>query len=162
LAASILESLEEAGFDPDYASDGVQALHLVERTAPPFDAVILDVGLPRLDGFEVCTRLRNNGFGAPILMLTAQGAADQVVEGLDRGADDYIVKPFETRILVARIKASVRRHLSMPDAAGVVRTAGIALDTNLCRLALPSGQSCTLTPLQTRLLHTLIRNAPRV
>lgn len=162
LAASLLESLEEAGFEPDYAGDGVQALHLVENTSPPFDAVILDVGLPRLDGFEVCTRLRNNGFGAPILMLTAQGAADQVVEGLNRGADDYIVKPFETRILVARIKASVRRHLSMPDTAGVVRTAGIALDTNLCRLALPSGQSCTLTPLQTRLLHTLIRNAPRV
>ena len=162
LAASIYESLEEAGFEPDHASDGAQALHLVESTVPPFDAVILDVGLPRISGFEVCTRLRSDGFRAPILMLTAQGAADQVVEGLEKGADDYIVKPFESRVLVARIRAAIRRYLSLPDNAGVVQAAGIALDTNRCRLSLPSGQGCSLTPLQTRLLHTLMRNAPRV
>jgi DNA-binding response OmpR family regulator len=162
LAASILESLEEAGFEPDYARDGAQALHLVERTAPPFDAVILDLGLPRLNGFEVCTRLRKDGFRAPVLMLTAQGAADQVVEGLEKGADDYIVKPFESKVLIARIRAAIRRYLSLPDNAGVVQTAGLALDTNRCRLLMPNEQYCSLTPLQTRLLHTLMRNAPRV
>jgi DNA-binding response OmpR family regulator len=162
LAASIVESLEQAGFQPDYAGDGAQALHLVQSTTPPFDAVILDVGLPRINGFDVCSRLRQDGFRAPILMLTAQGAADQVVEGLERGSDDYIIKPFETKVLIARIKAAMRRYLSLPDNAGVVRKAGIALDTNRCRLALPSGAVCSLTPLQTQLLHTLMRNAPRV
>jgi DNA-binding response OmpR family regulator len=162
LAASILETLEEAGFEPDYASDGAQALQLVEATSPPFDAVILDIGLPRLSGFDVCTRLRRDGFRAPILMLTAQGAAEQIVEGLDRGSDDYIVKPFDSRVLVARVRAAIRRFLSMPDSAGVVRAAGMALDTHHGRLTLPSGASCALTPLQTRLLHTLMRHAPRV
>jgi DNA-binding response OmpR family regulator len=162
LAASIFESLEEAGFQADYASDGAQALHVAQSTVPPFDAVILDVGLPRIDGFKVCSRLRSEGFRAPILMLTAQGAADQIVEGLDRGADDYIVKPFETKVLVARIRAAIRRYLSLPDHMGIVQAAGIALDTSRCRLVLPSGQSCALTPLQTRLMHTLMRNAPRV
>ncbi|MFT3804346.1 MAG: response regulator transcription factor [Burkholderiaceae bacterium] len=162
LAASILESLEDAGFEPDYAGDGAQALHLVESAVPPFDAVVLDVGLPRVSGFEVCTRLRHDGFRAPILMLTARDAADQVVEGLERGADDYIVKPFDIKVLIARIRAATRRYLSLPDNVGVVQTSGIALDTNRCRLLLPSGQSCSLSPLQSRLLHTLMRNAPRV
>ena len=162
LAASILESLEQAGFQPDYAADGAQALHLVQATTPPFDAVILDVGLPRINGFEVCSRLRKDGFRAPVLMLTAQGAADQVVEGLERGADDYIIKPFETKVLVARIRAAIRRYLSLPDNAGLVRTASLALDTNRGRLMLPSGHACSLTPLQTQLMHTLMRNAPRV
>lgn len=162
LAASIFESLEEAGFQPDYARDGAQALHLVQATTPPFDAVILDVGLPRISGFDVCTKLRQEGFVAPILMLTAQGAPHQVVEGLERGADDYIIKPFDTKVLVARIKAAIRRYLSLPDNAGVVKRAGISLDTNRGWLVLPSGRTCVLTPLQTKLLHTLMRNAPRV
>jgi len=162
LAASILETLEESGFDPDHASDGAQALRLVESTSPPFDAVLLDVGLPRISGFDVCTRLRNDGFRSPILMLTAQGAPDQVVEGLDRGADDYIVKPFESRVLVARVRAAIRRFLTVPNSAGVVQGAGLTLDTKHWRLLISSGETCTLTPLQGRLLHTLMRHAPRV
>ncbi len=162
LAASILETLEEAGLEVDYAADGAQALHAVSRSSPPFDAVILDVGLPRISGFEVCTRARQGGFRAPILMLTAQGAADQVVEGLERGADDYIVKPFESKVLIARIRAAIRRHLSVPDGAGLVVVGGCALDTVLGTLRLPSGAICSLTPLQNRLLHTLMRHTPRV
>jgi len=162
LAASILETLEEAGFEPDYAGDGAQALHLVANTSPPFDAVILDVGLPRINGFDVCTRLRKDGFRAPILMLTALGAADQVVEGLERGSDDYIVKPIESRVLIARVRAAIRRFLSVPDSAGIIQASGIALDTHHCRLVLPSGVNCSLTPLQSRLLHTLMRHAPRI
>jgi DNA-binding response OmpR family regulator len=124
--------------------------------------VILDVGLPRLNGFEVCTRLRADGFRAPILMLTAQGAADQIVEGLERGADDYIVKPFEARVLIARVRAAIRRYLRVPDGAGIVQAAGLSLDTGHFQLTLPSGRNCPLTPLQSRLLHTLMRHAPRV
>ena len=162
LAASILETLEEAGFEPDYASDGAQALQLATSTSPPFDAMILDIGLPRVSGLDVCARLRNDGFRIPILILTAQGAPEQVVDGLDKGADDYIIKPFDSRVLVARVRAAIRRFLSVSDNSGTMRGAGLALDTNQCRLTLPSGASCILTPLQTRLLHTLMRHAPRV
>ncbi|MDH0864323.1 response regulator transcription factor [Mitsuaria sp. GD03876] len=162
LAASLLETLEENGFEPDYAGDGDHGLRLALSTRPPFDAVILDVGLPRLSGFEVCSALPREGFRAPILMLTAQGAADQIVQGLERGADDYIVKPFEARVLVARIRAAVRRHLRVPDGAGLVQAEGLALDTGRCQLLLPGGATCALTPLQGRLLHTLMRHAPRV
>lgn len=164
LAGSILETLEEAGFDADYAADGAQALHAVATTSPPFDAVLLDVGLPRVSGFDVCTRVRRDGFRAPILMLTAQGAADQVVEGLERGADDYIVKPFQSKVLIARIRASIRRYLSLPDGAGIVEAAGCALDVVRGRLSFGNGNGhgCALTPLQNRLLQTLMRHAPRV
>lgn len=162
LATSILETLAEAGFEPDYAGDGAQALQLVASTSPPFDAVILDVGLPRINGFEVCSRLRGEGFRPPILMLTALGAPEQIVEGLERGSDDYIVKPFETRVLIARVRAAIRRYLSVPDGAGVVHAAGLSLDTVRFRLTLPSGATCALTPLQTRLLQALMRHAPRV
>ncbi|ANH67676.1 response regulator transcription factor [Mitsuaria sp. 7] len=162
LAASILETLEEAGFEPDYASDGAQALALVETTSPPFDAIVLDIGLPRVSGLDVCSRLRADGFRAPILILTAQGSPEQVVDGLERGADDYIIKPFDSRVLVARVRAAIRRFLTIPNGAGIVHGAGLSLDINQCRLSLPSGGSCTLTPLQTRLLQTLMRHAPRV
>lgn len=162
LAASILETLEEAGFDCDYAGDGAQALIAVAATSPPFDAVVLDIGLPRISGLDVCSRLRGDGFAAPILILTAQGAPEQIVEGLDRGADDYIVKPFDSRVLVARVKAAIRRFLSVPNSAGVVQGVGLELDTNHCRLTLPSGAVCAITPLQTRLLQILMRHAPRV
>lgn len=162
LAASVLETLEEAGFEPDYAADGARALQLVAATSPPFDAVILDVGLPRLNGFEVCTRLRRDGFRAPILMLTALGAPENVVDGLEGGADDYIVKPFESRVLIARVRAAIRRYLSVPDGAGIVQAAGLLLDTGRCHVKLPTGASCVLTPLQSRLLHTLMRHTPRV
>lgn len=162
LAASIFEALEEAGFEADHAGDGARALQLVATTSPPFDAVILDIGLPRVSGLEVCARLRADGFRAPILMLTAQGAVDQVVDGLERGADDYIVKPFEARVLIARVRAAIRRHLGMPDASGVVQAGDLALDVAQFRLRLPDASTRSLTPLQTRLLHVLMRHAPRV
>jgi len=124
--------------------------------------VLLDIGLPRIDGYEVCRRLRAQGFRAPVLMLTALGTTDNVVQGLDTGADDYIVKPFEIRVLVARLRAAMRRSLSLPDAAGLVRGAGLLLDTRHHRATLPHGAQVLLTPLQSRLLQTLMRQAPRV
>jgi DNA-binding response OmpR family regulator len=162
LAASILETLDDAGFECDYASDGAQALHLVASSSPPFDAMVLDIGLPRVSGLDVCSQLRADRINLPILILTAQGAPEQVVEGLDRGADDYIVKPIDSRVLVARVRAAIRRLLSLPNAAGVVQTAGLELHAHRCQLILASGAVCAITPLQSRLLQALMRQAPSV
>lgn len=163
LAALVYEALEDAGFEPDHAADGEEALRLARSASPPYDAVVLDVGLPRINGLDVCLRLRGEGFRAPILMMTAQGCAEDVVRGLEGGSDDYIVKPFEMRVLIARVRAGIRRYLCMPDHAGVVRSAALTLDLNRNQVTLArSGGQFTITPLQTRLLEMLLRHAPRV
>ena len=94
-------------YDVDLAGDGEEALDMLAKSPP--DAVILDIGMPRLDGLEVCRRMRQAGDRTPILMLTARDAIDDRVEGLDVGADDYLVKPFALRELQARLRALLRR-----------------------------------------------------
>jgi len=90
-------------YDVELAGDGEEALDLLAKSPP--DAVILDIGMPRLDGLEVCRRMRQAGDRTPVLMLTARDAIDDRVEGLDVGADDYLVKPFALRELQARLRA---------------------------------------------------------
>ena len=93
--------------DVQLAQDGQQALDLLATSA--FDAIVLDVAMPRVDGLEVCRRLRAAGDRTPVLMLTARDAIDDRVDGLDAGADDYLVKPFALRELLARLRALLRR-----------------------------------------------------
>jgi len=100
--ALALESYEVAG-----AADGVEALERLGEA--PYEAVILDIAMPRMDGLEVCRRLREGGDRTPVLMLTARGEVDDRVAGLDAGADDYLVKPFALRELLARVRALLRR-----------------------------------------------------
>jgi two-component system response regulator MprA len=104
---ALVRALSPEGYDVDLAADGAEALDRL-AAAPP-DAVVLDVGLPRLDGLEVCRRMRQAGDRTPVLMLTARDAIDDRVEGLDAGADDYLVKPFALRELRARLRALLRR-----------------------------------------------------
>jgi two-component system response regulator MprA len=94
-------------YEVAHAADGQQALERLG--ADPYEAVILDVSMPRLDGLEVCRRLRGAGDRVPVLMLTARGEIDDRVAGLDAGADDYLVKPFALRELMARLRALLRR-----------------------------------------------------
>ena len=94
-------------YDVSLAGDGREALE--KLGADPFDAVILDIGMPHVDGLEVCRRLRGGGDRTPVLMLTARGEIDDRVSGLDAGADDYLVKPFALRELTARLRALLRR-----------------------------------------------------
>ncbi len=94
-------------YDVAAASDGADALEQLESV--PFEAVILDIAMPRIDGLEVCRRLREGGDTTPVLMLTARGEVDDRVAGLDAGADDYLVKPFALRELLARLRALLRR-----------------------------------------------------
>src|SRR6202161_4530200 len=111
-------------YDVELAGDGEEALDALAK-APP-DAVILDIGMPKLDGLEVCRRMRQAGDRTPILMLTARDAVDDRVEGLDVGADDYLVKPFALRELQARLRALLRR--TGEDAGEVLRFGDLTLD----------------------------------
>ena len=112
--------------DVALAEDGEQALDAL--ASQPADAVILDVMMPKLDGLEVCRRLRKAGDRTPVLMLTARDAVDDRVEGLDVGADDYLVKPFALRELQARVRALLRRSGDGDGAAETLRFADLALD----------------------------------
>src|SRR5665213_3153238 len=107
LADLLARGLREEGHAADIATEGEQALWMAQSA--PFDAIVLDVMLPGIDGFEVCRRLRANEVWAPVLMLTARDAVEDRVSGLDAGADDYLVKPFAFDELLARLRALTRR-----------------------------------------------------
>src|SRR3982750_2755492 len=118
-------TLSAEGYAVEAAADGGAALAAVERSAP--DLVVLDVALPGVDGLAVCRRLRAKGLALPVLLLTARDAVGDRVAGLDAGADDYLVKPFATDELLARVRALLRR--SDPAARdGVLRFADLELD----------------------------------
>ena len=120
---SLQRALALEGYEVDLAADGAEALDRLAATPP--DAVVLDVSMPRLDGLEVCRRLRQAGDRTPVLMLTARDAVDDRVEGLDAGADDYLVKPFALRELRARLRALLRR---VDRGSPVMRFADMSLD----------------------------------
>ena len=107
MAMGLRDNLQFEGYETVIAADGEEALKAAAAQRP--DLVLLDVMMPKLDGFEVCRRLREQGFTVPILMLTAKGQEIDIVRGLETGADDYITKPFSVRELLARIKAALRR-----------------------------------------------------
>lgn len=108
MRAALADTLASEGYRVRCASDGEAGLEVA--CAEPFDLVLLDVMMPKLDGFAVCRALRKRGKLMPVLMLTAKGMVDDRVEGLDCGADDYLVKPFSLRELLARVRALLRRH----------------------------------------------------
>jgi two-component system response regulator MprA len=105
--SALFRALTLERYDVAGAGDGQEALEYLEQTS--YEAVILDIAMPRVDGLEVCRRLRNSGDRTPVLMLTARGEIDDRVAGLDAGADDYLVKPFALRELLARVRALLRR-----------------------------------------------------
>lgn len=114
IAAMVCDHLEYCGYEVDYAADGVTGLHLA--TTGEFDAIVLDLMLPGIDGMDICRRYRNEAGGdTPILMLTARDTLEDKVAGLDAGADDYLVKPFSPKVLLARARAVLRRTELPPD-----------------------------------------------
>ena len=128
---AVRRALERAlrleSYDVELAGDGEEALDAL--ATKPADAVILDIAMPRLDGLEVARRLRKAGDRTPILMLTARDAIDDRVEGLDVGADDYLVKPFALRELMARVRALLRRRTNDDDAPGMLVFEDMTLDS---------------------------------
>jgi two-component system response regulator MprA len=123
---SLRRALQLEQYDVQLAADGVEALDVIRDGSPEPEAVILDVSMPRLDGLEVCRRLRRDGNPIPILMLTARDEVSDRVAGLDAGADDYVVKPFALEELLARLRALLRRVLS--EGAEVLRFADLELN----------------------------------
>jgi two-component system response regulator MprA len=149
-------TLTAEGFAVETAADGGGALVAVERSVP--EVIVLDVGLPGLDGLAVCRRLRAKGISTPIIMLTARDAVPDRVAGLESGADDYLVKPFATEELVARVRALTRRGQSD---SGDLAVAGLTLDTE-ARIAVRDGRRIDLTERETALLGLLMRHVRQV
>ena len=153
LAKLIRRGLLDEGLAADVATMGEDALWMAGST--DYDAVLLDVNLPGIDGFETCRRLRADGIWAPILMLTARDALDDRVTGLDGGADDYLIKPFEFPELSARIRALTRR--GAPERPPVLAAAGLTLDP-AARSVTRDGTEIELSSKEFALLHELMRN----
>ncbi|HZD26387.1 MAG TPA: response regulator transcription factor [Alphaproteobacteria bacterium] len=157
LAGQLQAALEDAGYVVDRAADGVDGHHLGD--SEPYDAVILDLGLPGIDGIAVLERWRRDGRGMPVLVLTARDRWSDKVAGIDAGADDYLAKPFVMEELLARVRALLRR------AAGHARNelvhGPLRLDLKAARVTL-DGTHVPLTALEFRLLSYLMHHAGRV
>jgi two-component system, OmpR family, response regulator MprA len=152
IAGALRRSLALEGYDVELAGDGIVALDRAEAYEP--DAVVLDLGLPKLDGVEVCRRLRAEG-DVPILVLTARDELESRVEGLDSGADDYLVKPFERAELLARVRALLRRRPPRGTASIVVGDLSLNPDR---REARRGERPLDLTSREFELLEHLMHN----
>jgi two-component system OmpR family response regulator len=152
MAALLRRGLSEEGSAADVARSGEDALWMA--AANPYEAVILDVMLPGIDGFEVCRQLRNDGVWAPVLLLTARDAVEDRVAGLDGGADDYLVKPFSFAELSARLRALVRR--GTPERPAVLEVGDLRLDP-ATRRAWRGEQEINLSAKEFALLEAFMR-----
>ena len=157
LAELAAQYLTRSGFAVDTAGDGARALSLAAMNA--YDAVVLDLGLPDLDGFDVARRLRAMTAAPRLLMATARDAVEDRIAGLDLGADDYLVKPYALAELVARIRALLRRPAAGLDP--VLRVGELALDT-AARAARRGTRAIALTTKEYAVLETLMRHAGAV
>ncbi|MEA3374870.1 MAG: response regulator transcription factor [Chloroflexota bacterium] len=158
LADLLAFTLRREGFQVLQARDGEAALRRWTEEEP--DIIVLDVNMPRLDGFAVCRRIRAQA-DTPIILLTVRGDEDDIVRGLELGADDYIPKPFSPRQLVARIHAVLRRA-DMTPTPGVRQAGDLTLDPGRREVRIKQGDPISLTPLETQLLEYLMLNAGHV
>ena len=148
--------LYEHGFTVMTAADGETGLRVA--VTYEFDSIVLDIGLPRLDGYALIQALRTQGNATPVLMLTARDAEDEIIRGLEAGADDYLTKPFSFPELVARIHSITRRGREGGDA--ILRAGDLEIDT-MRRVVTRDGDGIDLTRLEVRLLECLARRAGR-
>jgi len=157
LRLGLARQLEADGYRVDHAADGADGLFQAQEY--PVDLVIVDLGLPRLSGIDVVKRLRADGRTMPILILTARGSWQDKVVGLEAGADDYLVKPFEYPELLARVKALLRR--SLKAASDVLTVGPLAIDFSAQAVRL-GGAAVELTAFEYRLLEYLVRERARI
>ncbi len=157
IATDIAEVLTASGYVVDIAADGEDAWFRGETE--DYAAVILDLGLPSLDGVTVLSRWRQQGCHMPVLVLTARGSWNDRVDGIDAGADDYLAKPFHMEELLARLRALLRR--SVGHGAAVISHGSLVLDTRQMRLTI-AGRPVQLTPLEYRMLSYLLHHRGRV
>jgi DNA-binding response OmpR family regulator len=157
LAEALARGLRQQGYAADIAYDGEEALVMAEVN--DYDLIILDLNLPKIDGVEVCRRIRASGSPVGILMLTARSGLDDRVNGLDQGADDYLVKPFHFPELLARVRALLRRE-GVPRYP-ILRTGDLVLDPNALK-SFFRGSEIALTIKEFAILEYLVRNVGRV
>lgn len=159
IAEMIAEYMERRDYQLDFAADGITGLHLAVTNS--YDCIVLDLMLPGLDGLELCRKLRQDGKNStPVIMLTARDTLDDKVDGLDAGADDYLIKPFEIRELEARVAALIRRSRRQVSHE-VLAVGNLTLDTATLRLQ-RDGKDLTLSPIALKLLTILMRESPKV
>lgn len=159
VAAMIRKGLSESGYVVTVAPDGQAGLEM--GTGNSFDIMILDIMLPGINGLELCKRLRKEGIDTPILMLTALGTTENIVTGLDSGADDYLVKPFKFAELEARLRTLSRRKPTAVKAADLLQIGDITVNT-AARNVIKAGREIALTSTEYRLLEFLVKNKGRV
>ena len=158
LAALLIRLLGEEGYAVDHAGDGQAALH--RTLTRPYDVVVLDRGLPVLDGIELLRRVRRQGLGVPVLILTARSAVADRVVGLDAGAEDYLGKPFEIDELLARLRALLRRHLDRAEHLPL--PGGRSLDPQARQVQDAGGGMVQLSEREAQLLTLLASRPTRV
>ncbi|OFW06556.1 MAG: DNA-binding response regulator [Acidobacteria bacterium RIFCSPLOWO2_02_FULL_67_36] len=157
LATELAAALRDAGYAVDCAEDGERADFLAQTER--YDAVVLDLGLPRIDGLTILRRWRDAGLSMPVLVLTARGTWHEKVQGIDGGADDYVAKPFRIEEVLARVRALIRR--SSGQASPELRCGEVTLDPRSARVTL-AGRPVKLTSHEYRLLSYLMHHRDRV
>lgn len=159
MAQALCEILRREGYTADCRYDGQSGLDAAQSGV--YDIIVLDVMLPKMNGFDIARELRKGGVRTPILMLTAKAELDDKVTGLDSGADDYLTKPFMTKELLARLRALLRRNIDTPD--GRLKFGDISLDSDTYELSCETtGQSVRLSEKEKLILEYLIANQNRI
>ena len=159
LAGFVKKGLEEQAWEVDVAYDGQMGSSLA--LSNPYDVIILDVNLPKVNGFQLAALLRNENIRTPILMLTALGTLGDKLAGFDAGADDYLVKPFEFQELIVRLRALQKRNSESGTVSNLLKIADLELDLNE-RIARRAGHRIELTAKEFGLLEYFMRNRGRV
>lgn len=160
IADTLARGMVELGYEVEIAYDGKIALRIFETNS--FDLVVTDINLPGLNGYEFCRLIRQRNQHIPVIMLTALSSTDDKIEGFDAGADDYLVKPFEFRELLVRIRALLKRTLNQQLPAGnILKVADLELNVDSKEVT-RAGKSISLTAKEFQLLEYLMRNRNRV
>lgn len=157
LAQHLTSSIAEAGYAVDYAADGERADFLAQTEQ--YDAMVLDLGLPKIDGLTLLRKWRESGLGTPVLILTARGSWHEKVQGIDGGADDYVSKPFRIEEVIARLRALMRR--ASGHVTSELRAGSVTLDTGRARVTL-DGMPVKLTSHEFRVLSYLMHHRGRI
>ena len=158
IASFVMNGLRQAGFAVDHAGDGEEGVHLAMHES--YDAAIIDIMLPRLDGLSLIDEIRRSGVKTPVLILSARRTVDDRVKGLEAGGDDYLTKPFAFSELLARVQALIRRS-SGTTGATYLKTGDLSMDL-LTRRVVRAGEDIELQPKEFSLLEYFMRNPGRV
>lgn len=160
IATTLKKGLSENGYHVDVAFDGLIGKRLFDSN--DYDLVILDINLPGMNGFELCKAIRNNNQQIPIIMLTAMNTTEDKIEGFDTGTDDYMIKPFEFKELLVRIRALLKRTMNQQLPTGnILRVADLEMNLDT-KEVVRAGQGITLTTKEFQLLEYFMRNRNRV